>query len=61
MLGKNVGSIDRFIRIALGVVLVSLAFWGPQTLWGLVGLILIGTGFIRFCPIYRVLGICGRG
>lgn len=59
MFSKNVGAIDRTIRIILGIGILSLVFWGPHTLWGFVGLILIGTGFIRFCPIYRALGICG--
>jgi len=56
MFTKNVGSLDRTLRIIIGLVLLSLVFVGPQTLWGLVGLILIATGFMNFCPIYRILG-----
>ena len=57
MFSKNVGSLDLTLRIIIGLVLLSLVFIGPQTLWGLVGIILIVTGFIRFCPIYRFFGL----
>lgn len=54
---NNVGSLDRILRIVGGLLLLSLVFVGPQTLWGLVGLILIGTALISFCPIYRIVGL----
>ncbi|MBX2807261.1 MAG: DUF2892 domain-containing protein [Cellvibrionaceae bacterium] len=57
MFSKNVGSLDRTLRIIIGLVLLSLVFIGPQTLWGLMGIILIATGFISFCPIYRLFGL----
>nr|BCX00885.1 MAG: hypothetical protein KatS3mg041_0931 [Bacteroidota bacterium] len=53
----NVGKVDRVIRIVLGLVLLSLFFVGPKTPWGLLGLVLLGTAFVRFCPIYRLLGL----
>ena len=53
----NVGSADKIIRIMLGVFLVSLTMWGPQTLWGLVGIIPIATGLMNFCPIYSILNL----
>lgn len=56
MFTKNVGSLDRTLRIIIGLVLLSLVFIGPQTPWGFIGIILIVTGFISFCPIYRLLG-----
>ena len=34
---SNIGSWDRNLRIGVGLVLLSLVFVGPQTLWGLVG------------------------
>ncbi len=39
LLKKNVGSIDRVLRIALGVGLLSMAFTGPQSAWGYLGFI----------------------
>jgi hypothetical protein len=53
----NVGGIDRALRIVLGLVLLSLVVVGPKTLWGLVGLVPLATGLIRFCPVYPLLGI----
>jgi hypothetical protein len=52
----NEHAIDRIIRVVIGLVLLSLVFVGPQTLWGLVGVIPLVTGAIGFCPLYKVLG-----
>ena len=53
----NIGRTDRTIRIVAGLLLLSLVFIGPQTLWGLVGLILLATAFVNFCPAYKLLGM----
>ena len=53
----NVGKIDQVLRIVIGLILLSLVFIGPKTLWGLIGLILIATAGFRFCPAYRLLGL----
>ena len=53
----NVGTIDRIIRIVLGLVLIALIFVGPKTWWGLLGFIPLGTGLVRFCPLYMPFGI----
>jgi hypothetical protein len=54
----NVGSIDRLLRIAIGVGLVALVLAGSITPWALVvGVVLIATGLLRFCPAYRILGL----
>ena len=54
---KNVGSVDRVIRIILGLVLIALVFVGPQTPWGWIGVIPLLTAFVSFCPLYKLLGI----
>lgn len=54
---ENEGTIDRVIRVLLGVALVSLVFVGPHSLWGLVGLVPLVTGIFGFCPLYKLLGI----
>ena len=54
---RNEGGIDRGARVLLGLILLSLVFVGPQTMWGLVGIIPLATGLVGFCPLYRVLGI----
>jgi len=58
----NVGTLDRSFRIILGLGLLSLVFIGPQTPWGLIGLIPLITGLVRFCPAYGIIGVntCGR-
>ncbi|MDX5362460.1 MAG: DUF2892 domain-containing protein [Alphaproteobacteria bacterium] len=57
MFKQNVGSIDRAVRIVVGLFLVSLVFWGPQTLWGLIGLVPIVTALAGTCPAYTILGL----
>lgn len=54
---NNIGRYDRIIRFVLGAFLLSLVFWGPQTAWGYVGLILMGTSAIKFCPLYSLMGL----
>ncbi|MHA6263443.1 YgaP family membrane protein [Arenibacterium sp. CAU 1754] len=54
---RNEGTIDRVLRVILGLVLLSLVFIGPQTPWGWVGLVPLVTGLIGFCPLYRILGL----
>jgi hypothetical protein len=48
----NVGSLDKTVRIVIGLVLVSLVFFGPRTPWGWLGVIPLLTGFVGFCPLY---------
>ena len=56
---QNVGKVDRWIRIVLGVVLLSLiVFLSGGIRWiGLIGLIPLLTGIFNFCPIYALLKI----
>ncbi len=53
----NINDVERIIRLVLGVFLLSLIFWGPKTLWGLIGIIPILTATVSFCPIYALLKI----
>ncbi|WP_298284294.1 DUF2892 domain-containing protein [Acidocella sp.] len=57
----NVGTIDRVLRVIAGLVLLSLVFIGPKTMWGLIGLVPLGTAAIGFCPAYLPFGLntCG--
>jgi hypothetical protein len=59
---KNVGMIDRVIRIILGIILLYLfvvnmvaAPW--SYLVALIGLILLVTGIVGTCPLYSMLGM----
>jgi hypothetical protein len=60
MFKSNLHPIDRTIRIVLGLILLSLVFIGPQTAWGYIGIILVATAFINFCPLYSILGFSTR-
>ena len=48
---KNVGSVDRLLRLILGVVIIV---WGvyDESWWGLIGVVPLMTGFMNWCPIY---------
>ena len=53
----NVGTIDRVLRILVGVLLIALTLTGTIGLWGWIGLVPLATGVVRFCPLYPLLGI----
>ena len=57
MLKINIGSVDRVLRVIVGLVLIALVFVGPQTPWGWLGVIPLVTGLVRFCPLYTLLGV----
>lgn len=56
---RNVGGIDRILRIVVGLVVLSLVFVldGGARWWGLVGLVPLATGLFRNCPLYSLLGL----
>ncbi len=58
-MARNVGGIDKVLRVVLGLVLLSLLFVleGASRWWGLVGLVPLGTGLMGYCPLYSVLAI----
>lgn len=54
---KNVGGVDRVLRIVVGLVLVALAATGSIGVWGWLGLIVLATGVFSFCGAYTLLGL----
>ena len=46
----NIGMLDRTLRIVVGLILLSLVFVGPKTLWGLVGLLPLFDGPCALLP-----------
>lgn len=56
MITTNEGNLDRTLRVAVGLLLVSLVFLGPKTPWGWIGIVPIATGLMGWCPLYSVLG-----
>lgn len=53
----NEGTADRIVRVIAGLVILSLAFIGPKTAWGYIGLLPIATGLVGYCPAYSLFGI----
>jgi Inner membrane protein YgaP-like, transmembrane domain len=55
-MSRNIGIVDRWARVLLGIALLTTVVVGPQSLWGLIGLIPLTTGIVSFCPLYSVMG-----
>lgn len=55
----NISGVDRFIRVVIGISLFGFAVLSskPYHWWGLLGLILVISGMLGFCPSYAMLGI----
>lgn len=54
---KNEGTLDRVVRVVLGLALLSIAFIGPATPWGFLGVVPLLTGLIGSCPLYSLIGL----
>ena len=57
LLPRKEHTIDRVVRIALGLTLLAMVFAGPRTPWGWIGVVPLLTGLLGSCPIYAMLGI----
>ncbi len=55
MMKKNIGKIDRLIRVIAGLVIVYFAVQAGSW-WGLVGVVLLFTATTEFCLMYKLLG-----
>ncbi len=62
----NLGSADRIVRVLLGIILVALPFVSNLAIFAsgvwtavavVVGIVLIATAAMKFCPLYRIFGI----
>lgn len=56
-LKKNIHSIERIVRVIVGLAIISLAFVGPKSDWAWLGVIPVLTGLVGWCPPYQLLGI----
>jgi len=61
----NMGTIDQYVRIVLGLALIACAFQDGLDIqgwhWvGLLGVAPLATAFFKSCPLYTVLGISSR-
>ena len=57
LLPTNEHPIERGARVALGLGLIAIAFVGPKTPWGFLGVVPLATGLLGSCPLYTVFGI----
>ena len=56
-MGKNVGNIDKVLRIVAGAALIGLTLAGIIGWWGWIGVVPLATGLLGWCPAYSLLGI----
>ena len=56
LLPTNEHPAERVIRVLLGLGVLSLAFVGPKSAWGYLGLVPLATGAIGWCPPYAMFG-----
>ncbi len=54
---RNVGGLDRILRIAIGLALAVLAATGAVGAWGWLGVPVLLTGLVGWCGAYRLLGV----
>lgn len=52
---KNMGNTDRIIRVVIGLIVITLGVVYHSWL-GAIGLILLITSGIGFCPLYKIIG-----
>ena len=57
LLPTNEHTIERAFRVLIGLGVLSLAFVGPKSPWGFLGLVPLATGLLGSCPLYTVFGI----
>ncbi len=53
----NESGMERVVRVLAGLIILSLVFVGPQSWWGLIGLVPLVTGLAGNCPVYSILGV----
>lgn len=56
-MSKNVGGIDRTLRIVIGIALIIATVAGLLPAWGWIGVVPLVTGLIGWCPAYLPFGI----
>ena len=58
---KNIGRIERIVRVVAGLGVLTLAFVGPRSPWAWLGLLPLVTGLLGWCPPYSLFGISTAG
>jgi hypothetical protein len=53
----NMGTVDRSLRVIVGLALIAMAATGTVGLWGWIGVVPVLTALVGFCPAYTLLGV----
>lgn len=56
-MSRNEGTVDRALRVIVGLVLIVMAARGIYAPWTWIGVVPLVTGLIGICPLYSLLGI----
>lgn len=56
MFQKNVGGLDKKLRIVLGLLVILVALY-YESWWAILGVIILGTGLFSRCGLYKFFGI----
>jgi hypothetical protein len=56
-MGRNIGSLDQTLRLAIGTALVMMWIFGPLGWWGILGFYPLVTGITGVCPVYPLFGV----
>ncbi len=61
-MNKNVGTVDRIVRIVSGGALIAYAVYNPSAWWGWIGVVPVLTALVGYCPAYSLIGVktCSR-
>jgi hypothetical protein len=57
MFKTNVGTLDRILRVVLGLALITLTLAGTIGVWGWIGVVPLLTAALGTCPAYTLLGM----
>jgi len=57
MFKPNIGSIDRVLRMIVGLALIIWVLFASGPMWAWIGVAPLATALFNFCPAYRLMGI----
>lgn len=56
MFQKNMGGLDRIVRLMLGLALIASAYVGALGAWAYIGVVAVITAALGSCPAYSIFG-----
>ncbi|MCU0798954.1 MAG: DUF2892 domain-containing protein [Candidatus Thermoplasmatota archaeon] len=57
LIKKNMGAVDRIVRLVIGIVLVAVGLLTPYWWIALISIVPFATAVFSFCPLYSLIGI----